>query len=342
MEPTVHVLLRGLPWEAAIEDVRASCAAAQQHPLDIELLYEGRLARPSGMAILAFRGEATAAAAATALQGGFIGERYLEARRLDESETRGLREVSARALQKTSGLTEQAFFGRCRADRPEPPAGQRDFVLLCQEAPTAVARGTFEINDLPAGRVDLLARVVTAALFYSHGVRKQARVWLLLLSHTRAVCCDGATVKGLRPDERSVATALRKALGGKPPPGWSVLDGEDAALGALVGRLMARGDADAVSAARPRLLVLDEEGESLAVLPTAADGEGADPGTVVVIGDHRGFGVEEAATLDRFGAGRVSVGAVPLLASQCVTVLHNAMDNRVSFSSMLRATVGPN
>ncbi len=75
----------------------------------------------------------------------------------------------------------------------------------------------FSLANLPAssGRLDVLLRCVRAALLFSHGVRRDTVVYLVLLGDPaapRTLRIDGATVKFLRPDERSVAVLVQKAL----------------------------------------------------------------------------------------------------------------------------------
>src|SRR5579859_1995937 len=90
----------------------------------------------------------------------------------------------------------------------------RRFVILGQ---TAQASPDFRLDDLPgtSGRLDVLVRCVRAALLISHGVRQDAIVYLVLCggeAAPRVLRVVGAAVRFLRPDERSLATLLKKAL----------------------------------------------------------------------------------------------------------------------------------
>jgi len=72
-------------------------------------------------------------------------------------------------------------------------------VVVCH-VPDDVVRGSgIELNNLPKGRVDLLARCVSSAIFLSHGVRENTRIWLQLQEFEMALCLDGATVRGEPP-----------------------------------------------------------------------------------------------------------------------------------------------
>ena len=96
----------------------------------------------------------------------------------------------AETLTRRGVLSSFACFLGTRegAARPAPPGDRRELVVLCHGTPVAVANGKFELSDLAAGRVDLLARCVASALFYSHGVRKSVRVWLMLRETRRTLC----------------------------------------------------------------------------------------------------------------------------------------------------------
>ena len=91
--------------------------------------------------------------------------------------------------------------------REEP----RDMVVVCH-GPEYLARGAFKLNNLPKGRVDVLARCVSSAIFLSHGVREQTRIWLQLQEAGVTLCLDGGAVKGMHPDERSLAAAMKRTL----------------------------------------------------------------------------------------------------------------------------------
>jgi len=194
---TAWVHLHGFPWEADEAAVRATVLPPIQRlggsaPLQVFLPLD-RQARPSGRALLQFAcgtDGPDAAALVDVLQGLEAGgRRYLEARVSSGGEAEEARRRSNEATVRAEGLAPQAFLGtREDATRPAPPGDRRELVVLCHGTPLLVARGKFELNDLAAGRVDLLARCVASALFYSHGVRKNVRVWLMLCDARRTIC----------------------------------------------------------------------------------------------------------------------------------------------------------
>jgi len=85
----------------------------------------------------------------------------------------------------------------------------RQFVVLGHDAPLS---GDFSLNGLPGeGRLDLLSRCVTAGLLLSHGIREDTTVQLVL-GDAMTIRFEGATLRGLHPDERSTAALIRTAL----------------------------------------------------------------------------------------------------------------------------------
>lgn len=179
------------------------------------------------------------------------------------------------------------------------------------------ARGDYLLADLPgtSGRFDVLLRCLRAALLVSHGVRRDAVVYLVLgggPDGPRAIRVEGAAVKFLRPDERSLAVLAKKSLSA-PRAGagfCEVRAGVSGADGGLDAVLAELGDA-------PRFL-LDERGDDLR-------GVGLPEGAVYLLGDHRGMpeGVQNSLR-----AKRISLGPVSVHAEDAVAILSNELDRR--------------
>ena len=342
------LLISGLPWETSREEVNSivhcrlgssesGCSTHAWLGEELSMLFD-RGGRPSGSALLRCPSREVAERAAAALTSELVHGRYLTCRIVGGDEAEKLLHKSNAGLEWAAELAAQSF-GAVRSTRPQPPAGHRDFLVLVHDAPAAfVEHGRLQINDLPAGRVDLLARCVAATLFYSHGVRKNARAFLLFGAARRLVSCDGQYVKGLRPDERCVASALSRTLAGKPPAGWSVHDGVD--LREVLSMLTGDGHqtdackpsaSSGMPAPRTRLLVMHEQGRAVSGalghsidLSTSLGSSSPSSPHVIVLGDHLGFTVEEEAILDAHY--RVSLSPLPMLTSQCITISHWMLD----------------
>lgn len=190
----------------------------------------------------------------------------------------------------------------------------RQFVVCGHRAPVDP---DFSLDDLPgaAGRLDLLCRCVGAGLFLSHGIREDARVWLVVQDAV-TVRFDGSSVRGLRPDERNIAGRVRQALesAGDAIGHQSV----EASPGVTVST---RGLAPVLDeAARDGTLVwLHEDGD-----PAGEADPPADP--VFVLSDHEDFtGSETDLLADRADA-RLRLGPEAIHADHAIAVAHNYCD----------------
>jgi tRNA (pseudouridine54-N1)-methyltransferase len=195
----------------------------------------------------------------------------------------------------------------------------RRFVLIGQ---TASASGEYSLDDLPSssGRLDALVRALRAALLVSHDVRRDVEAYLVLRggpAAPRVLRVAGARAKFLRPDERSLATLLKKTLTAAPRPlaeltevrpGVDLLDGD-------LSDLLPRDDS-------APLYVLDEAGADLRSRSLASD-DGW-----FFLGDHTGFEPATRELLARRGATPVSVGPRSLHAEDVVTLVNNELDRR--------------
>lgn len=194
----------------------------------------------------------------------------------------------------------------------------RHFVVIGQRA---TASPDFLLVDIPStsGRLDVILRALRAALLVSHGVRRDTTVYLVLLGGTRAPRCvriDGSAARYLRPDERSLATLLKKVL--------ATESSEPGFVPVRTGVAVASGGLEAV------LDVLPDA-------PTFLLEEGArdlrDPAlqlcdSVFFVGDHLGLSAGVRALLLERGATAVGLGPVSLHAEDAIAVLSNELDRR--------------
>ncbi len=196
----------------------------------------------------------------------------------------------------------------------------RRFVVIGQ---TALGSSDFSLEDLPgsSGRLDVLLRAVRAALLVSHGLRRDVQVSLVLRGahQPRLLRVDGASAKFVRPDERSLATLVRKTLAAAPspcpdfvelPPGLWLRDGDLPVVLA--------------EASGAPCFALHEDGTDLRAAPSLSDD------AWFFIGDHLGFDPVSLALLDRHGCQRISVGPVSVHSDDVIALLHNELDRRGS------------
>jgi len=195
----------------------------------------------------------------------------------------------------------------------------RRFVVIGQ---TATASGEFSLDDLPAtsGRLDVLVRCVRAALLVSHGLRRDAMIYLVLQGGSRAprtIKIDGRTAEYVRPDERSLAGAIRSLLVRAESPGFDV---------STRGVALADGGLDAVIADLGDFTpyVLDESATDM----RSATIDLRNP--VFFVGDQLGFAESTRSRLAVLGALPLSVGPVSVHADDAITLVSNELDRRAA------------
>jgi tRNA (pseudouridine54-N1)-methyltransferase len=197
----------------------------------------------------------------------------------------------------------------------------RRFVIIGQKA---TASDDFLLDDLPgtSGRLDVLLRCIRAALLFSNGLRRNVVVYLVLLGGPRAprvLRADAAATKFVRPDERSLATLIRKALASRADTAASgfveVKPGISISSGGLQHAIADLGDAT------PYLL---EEG-ARDVREVRALGAHA---SAFFVGDHLGLDSATRAQILAIGAQPISVGPLSLHADDVIAIVSNELDRR--------------
>jgi tRNA (pseudouridine54-N1)-methyltransferase len=195
------------------------------------------------------------------------------------------------------------------------------FVVIGQKAD---ASGEFLPDDLPgtSGRLDVLLRCVRAALLWSHGIRDDVTVYLVLCGGPRApraLRIDGASARFVRPDERSLATLARKTLASRAD------DGVEGFIEVRPGVAIAGRGLEIVLAdvgAAP-MFVLEEDGSDIRDFGDVALGD-----AVFFLGDHLGFEGAARERLAAAGARPMRVGPRSLHAEDVVAVVLNELDRR--------------
>eukprot|EP00929_Paragymnodinium_shiwhaense_P014555 TRINITY_DN12246_c0_g1_i4.p1 TRINITY_DN12246_c0_g1~~TRINITY_DN12246_c0_g1_i4.p1 ORF type:complete len:319 (+),score=55.54 TRINITY_DN12246_c0_g1_i4:120-1076(+) len=109
----------------------------------------------------------------------------------------------------TFGAKPDERFLFCRREDGSSPCFPRYFLVPLQRASPS-----FDVEKLRQGRVDVGLRCITAALFRSQSLRCNAQISLCFLGggeaeKARTVQVNGALVRDLRPDERSMAERVR-------------------------------------------------------------------------------------------------------------------------------------
>ncbi len=201
----------------------------------------------------------------------------------------------------------------------------REFLIIGHKTLTS---GNFSLNDMPgsAGRMDILCRCTSAALFLSHDMRRDVQVHLLLLGEPnphKIVRFDGESLRYLSPDERSSGSLIKKALEKdvgdlevKSTPGVWVRHG---GLGTLLDEFVEKGR---------KIVYLREDGEDI------RDVVGSLDNAVFIMGDHNGVTEEEEILIMGAGATVVNVGPLSLHSEHCVTLINNELDRKLPVSDL--------
>ena len=200
----------------------------------------------------------------------------------------------------------------------EPVSATRRFVVVAHRA---LARPG-SLNDLASsgGRWDLLARCVNAGLLVSHGMRRDAELYLVLRAAPdgpKTLRFAGATLGGVNPDERSTAAVAFKALEKALPPNGEEIE---ASWGLFVSRRDLPRVLDDLRARGP-VFVLDEGGE-----PAERRAGQLLAGATFVLSDHQDFADEEKALLASVSSGSLSLGPVWMHTDHCLAVVNNLLD----------------
>jgi len=192
----------------------------------------------------------------------------------------------------------------------------RRFVIVGQRARS---EGDFLLADIPStsGRVDVLLRALRSALLVSHSVRRDTVVYLVLLGspeRVRTVRIEGAASRYLRPDERSLATTLKKAL----------LCPTDSALFTPVRPGIAVA-ADGIACVLPELV----NSRLFLLEPGGADVRSCDfsySENTFLLGDHLGLTPQIREQWLQLGAQSISVGPVAIYTEDTIALVANELD----------------
>ena len=169
----------------------------------------------------------------------------------------------------------------------------------------------WKLDDLcgGAGRLDVLVRCVTAALWKSHGIRQDTDIWLILNGPSNppvTVHFSGKNIRYLNPDERSTAALIRNGL--------IKFKNETKTMETSPGITMERIGLDEVLKKLPNPVLLSENGEDVM----------NDSNNTFVLGDDKDPTKEEMEILRKLP--KISLGKDSLLSSACVTLIHHHLD----------------
>jgi len=185
----------------------------------------------------------------------------------------------------------------------------RQFVLYARKASTGP---DFPLEDLPGrgGRMDVVARCISSALWISHGLRRDTCIHIVAYGPPKppvVISFYGDRLRKVSPDERSIAIWIKKVLSSKKNPGITI---RRIGFQTLIDELAAEG---------AFFYILHEKGADIQKISLRQN-------AVFIIGDHIGLPEKEERYVTRFPHERISLGKIPYFASQCITIIHYLLD----------------
>lgn len=179
----------------------------------------------------------------------------------------------------------------------------------------------FRLDDLPgAGRMDLIARCISNAIFISDAIRRDVKIYIVLNgppNPPKTVIFNAAKIKRTSPDERNIASHIKIALE----------------------KLRDKGEVESEPGITIKKLgfkeLIEEKVKKQQVVYMHPRGKNIrnfrfQPKFAAILGDHKGLPRDVEEHLRRLGVETVSIGKIEYFASQVITVIHYELDLRVN------------
>lgn len=182
----------------------------------------------------------------------------------------------------------------------------RTFVLFSRKARTD---SNFKLNDLiSAGRMDLVCRCITSALWLSHNVRENVRIFVVLNGPPKppvTICFHGSKLSKIYVDERTNAKIIKKLLSLKFDKEWLEINAI---------KIARKSFQEVLSELNGKNYVLHEKGEFI-------ENVKIENNPVFILGDNIGLPKNEERFALRNGI-KISLGKNIYLASSCIAIIN--------------------
>ena len=186
----------------------------------------------------------------------------------------------------------------------------RTFVLYARKARTD---SNFKLNDLiSAGRMDLVCRCISSALWLSHNVREDVRIFVVLNGPPKppvTICFQGSKLSKVYVDEMTNAKWIKKILSMKFGKEWLEVDAT---------KIARKSFQEILTELNGKNYVLHEKGEFI-------DNVKLDENPIIVLGDQVGLPDKEEKFALRNGE-KISLGKNVYLASACISIINWVCD----------------
>jgi len=194
-----------------------------------------------------------------------------------------------------------------------------EFIMRARKAYTS----GINLDELSKqGKMDSVCSAVSSALWISGDVRRDTVIHTVLEGPSngpKTITFTGAEIKGLRHDERSIASYISEALK------KGAFLGKNEETKVRTGIKVAKKSFERLVWERSkgkRVLVLDEKGKDIRKTELPRD-------FVVIFGSAEGLPPKTEKMMKDINAVRVSLGPRILFASHCPIIVHNEADRRI-------------
>ena len=192
----------------------------------------------------------------------------------------------------------------------------REFLLYSRKGITS---SDFIIKDLPSsgGRMDLICRSIISALWLSNEMRKDTRINICLNGPPDpplSLRLDGERLKKMSPDERNVATWLKKCLKYRDIANDSWTETHN---GIYISKLDFEGVLEEIN--KYGLYILQKEGRDIREVKIHEE-------SAFILGDNIGLPENIIKRCEEQKAEKVSLGPRNYFTSHSITLIHNEID----------------
>lgn len=195
----------------------------------------------------------------------------------------------------------------------------REFILRALKGRTS----EFDVDKLPAsGRMDLVCRCVSNALFISNDLRRDTIIHVVLDGPSdppKTVSFFGSELRRMEFDEKNIAEHINEAL--KKGKGLKLGEEKDLGNGIKISKKSFEQLVKERFEEGKQLFYLHNKGKDIRDIKFSKD-------VVFVFGDFIGMPRKTEGLLERYKAERVSLGPKMLFASHCIVVVNNELDRK--------------
>ncbi len=194
----------------------------------------------------------------------------------------------------------------------------RTFVLKATQAPTSA--DLIDLDDLKgSGRVDLVARCVSNAIFVSNHKRLDTQVHVVMEGKpnaTRVISFFGEKLNKFEYDERSISSVIKNALSVGESLGKD--ESVDVEPGVKISRMTFT---DFMNSLDGEIYYLDKRGDDIRSVEFKSSVD-----NIFVFGDHKGLDKPIIRLLKRLKGKRICLSLNMIYSSHCIIIVHNELD----------------